>query len=56
MAPQVGSYIYIYIYIKYTILVNFDQPDGSTGWVYITYDILVQSSSPDGSTNFGNIY
>ena len=36
------------------ILVNFDNPEGSTSWGYICYYILVKFDSPDCSTYWGH--
>ena len=45
MAPQTK------VHINY-ILVNFDDPDGSTSWGHINYNILVNFDYPDGSTSW----
>ena len=45
-----------YSFLKYyNILVNFDNPDGSTYWGIKYYNILVNFDHPDGSTSWGYI-
>ena len=44
MAALVAGFQY------YSILVNFDHPDGSTSWSHKCYYILVKFDSLDGTT------